>query len=252
VELAIIEAIARKGGAARLLGGRAVAYLCGDAIPDRLRRESADIDLFVLKRDRKLLTQTLVEMGCAAEVEFNILNGRERLMFHRDAVKIDVFVDTFRMCHVLDLRPRIAHARVTLPAADLLLTKLQVVDIDAKDLIDMAALLVALPIDAEDRKGIDATYLASRLAADWGLWRTSTRNLESLRASQREILPDDGAWSERLLEAIDTVEAAIDHAPKSIAWRARSILGERIAWYERPEEPEVRPMPTRGPTLTSA
>jgi hypothetical protein len=251
VELAIISAVARNGGTARLLGGRAVAHLCAAAVPEPLRRDSADIDLFVLKRDRRVLTRTLADLGCVAAAEFNILNGRERLMFYKDETKIDVFVDTFRMCHVLDLRRRIAGAGVTLAPADLLLTKLQVVEVDAKDLIDMAALLIALPLDGAGGKGIDAPDLARCLAGDWGLWRTSTRNLERLRAAHRDFVPAEGGWSARLLGAIDALEAVIARAPKTLAWRARAILGERLPWYERPEEPELRPVRPGGAKLTA-
>jgi hypothetical protein len=238
----IIHAVRAKGGKARLLGGRAVALLCAQAIPDELKRESLDIDLFILRRDRKIVTQTLKEVGCAPETEFNLLNGNERLMFHHGDTKIDIFVDTFRMSHTLHLANRMADDQVCLPPADLLLTKLQVAEINVKDLTDIAALLLALPFDG--RSGIDADYLAKCLAKDWGLWRTSTLNLIKLRQTATDLLPSAGGWRERLFSALDTVESEIDKAPKSIAWRARSIVGERLPWFERPEEPEVRETPT--------
>ncbi len=81
------------------------------------------------------------------ETEFNVLNGNQRLMFYHGETKIDIFVDTFRMCHTLHLAGRIAEADLTLPPADLLLTKLQVAEINIKDLTDIAALLLALPYD---------------------------------------------------------------------------------------------------------
>jgi hypothetical protein len=138
------------------------------------------------------------------------------------------------------LRHRVAVSRVTLPPADLLLTKLQIVDPDRKDFVDMAALLVALPLDPEDRKGIDTIYLARRLGADWGLWRTATNTLAKLRQSSGDLLPAVGDWSARLLRAIDLVEDIVAKAPKSIAWQVRSIAGERIIWYVKPEKPEMR------------
>jgi hypothetical protein len=240
MELAIIEHVAKKGGQARLLGGRAVTFLCGPRLPPELKRVAEDIDLFIRRADRLALTRALTELGCEPVKEFNILNGRERLMYYSGDTKIHVFIDTFRMYHTLDLRHRVAVSRVTLPPADLLLTKLQIVDPDRTDLVDMAALLVALPLDREDRKGIDTTYLARRLGADWGLWRTATNALAKLRQSCGDLLPSAGDWSVRLIRAIDVVEGIVATAPKSLAWQVRSIAGERIIWYVKPDKPDMR------------
>lgn len=220
-----------------------MALLCervGVTIPDQLKRKSEDVDLFILRRDRKAVTQTLREIGCTPETEFNVLNGNVRLMFFRGQTKIDIFIDTFQMCHTLHLAGRMAQADLTLSPADLLLTKLQVAEINAKDLIDIAALLLALPLDPENRLGIDSPYLARCLAKDWGLWKTSTFNLSKLRQSATDLLPRAGGWDERLAKVLDKLEEDIESAPKSIAWRARGVIGERVPWYERPEEPDVR------------
>lgn len=243
MDLEILHAVRAKGAKACLLGGRAVALLCervGATIPDQLKRESEDVDLFVLRRDRKAVTQTLKEIGCTPETEFNVLNGNVRLMFFRGQTKIDIFIDTFQMCHTLDLAGRMAQADLTVSPADLLLTKLQVVQINAKDLTDMAALLLALPLQPADRLGIDSPYLARCLAKDWGLWKTSTLNLSKLRQSAGDLLPRTGGWNERLAETLDQLEGHIESVPKSIAWRARAVIGERVAWYQNPEEPDIR------------
>lgn len=243
MDLEILHAVRAKGTKACLLGGRAVALLCqraGAVIPDQLKRESEDVDLFILRRDRKAVTQTLKEVGCTPETEFNVLNGNARLMFFRGQTKIDIFIDTFQMCHTLYLAGRMAEADLTLSPADLLLTKLQVVQINTKDLTDMAALLLALPLHTGDRLGIDSPYLARCLAKDWGLWKTSTLNLSKLRRLAGDLLPRTGGWNERLAKALDQLERHIESAPKSISWRARAVIGERVPWYESPEEPDIR------------
>lgn len=243
MDLEILHAVRAKGIKACLLGGRAVALLCergGSIIPDQLKRVSEDVDLFILRRDRKAVTQTLREIGCTPETEFNVLNGNVRLIFFREQTKIDIFIDTFQMCHTLHLAGRMAEADLTLSPADLLLTKLQVVEINTKDLIDIAALLLALPIHPGDRLGIDGSYLARCLARDWGLWKTSTLNLSKLRQLAAGLLPGTGGWKERLAKALDKLEEHIEGAPKSIAWRARAVIGERVPWYESPEEPDMR------------
>jgi hypothetical protein len=251
MDLEILHAVRAKGTKACLLGGRAVALLCervGATIPDQLKRKSEDVDLFILRRDRKAITQTLREIGCTPETEFNVLNGNVRLMFFSGQTKIDIFIDTFQMCHTLHLARRMAEADLTLSPADLLLTKLQVAEINTKDLTDIAALLLALPLDFDDHLGIDGQYLARCLAGDWGLWKTSTLNLAKLRHSAGDLLPRSGGWNGRLITALDKLEREIDMAPKSIAWRARAIIGERMPWYERPEEPDIREPSSRGST----
>jgi predicted unusual protein kinase regulating ubiquinone biosynthesis (AarF/ABC1/UbiB family) len=249
MDLEILHAVRAKGTKACLLGGRAVALLCesaGAIIPDQLKRKSEDVDLFILRRDRKAVTQTLREIGCTPETEFNVLNGNVRLMFFSGQTKIDIFIDTFQMCHTLHLAGRMAQADLTLSPADLLLTKLQVAEINGKDLTDIAALLLALPLDSGSRLGIDGPYLARCLAKDWGLWKTSTLNLSKLRQSAPELLPRTDGWDERLAKALDRLEEDIESAPKSIAWRARAVVGERVPWYERPEEPDIHAPSMRG------
>jgi predicted unusual protein kinase regulating ubiquinone biosynthesis (AarF/ABC1/UbiB family) len=243
MDLEFLHAVRAKGTKACLLGGRAVALLCesaGAQLPDQLKRESEDVDLFILRRDRKALTQTLREIGCTPETEFNVLNGNVRLMFFHGQTKIDIFIDTFQMCHTLHLAGRMAQADLTLSPADLLLTKLQVAEINTKDLTDIAALLLALPLDPAERMAIDVPYLARCLAKDWGLWKTSTTNLTKLRLWSSDLLPRTNGWNERLTAALNKLEAEINGASKSIAWRARAVIGERVPWYENPEEPDIR------------
>jgi hypothetical protein len=246
VELEIIHAVAVKGGRARLFGGRAVALLCKDAIPSELKRDSQDVDLFTLRRDRKVVTQVLRELGCVPEAEFNLLNGNQRLIYHFNDTKIDIFIDTFRMSHTIELAGRIAEADITLSPTDLLLTKLQVAEINLKDMTDIAALLLALRVDTSDRLGIDPQYLARCLAKDWGLWRTSTVNLGKLRESAGDFLPKSGDWLNRLNRALDAVEDRIAKTHKSLKWRTRAIIGERMPWFDRPEEPDVREAPAHS------
>ncbi|CAB1129762.1 conserved protein of unknown function [Candidatus Hydrogenisulfobacillus filiaventi] len=232
--LDLVEAATLAGAGVRLLGGQAVAYHCRGRVPAPLDRTSADIDLFVRGRDRAGLQRVLAQHGWEGEREFNLLNGRTRLLYHKDGTKLDVFVDRFRMCHEWPLADRLPLCPVTLPPADLLLTKLQVVEINRKDLTDSAALLLRFPLGPDPAAAIDPAYLAARLAVDWGLWRTVTGNLRHLQTLAGE-LPDPEAG--RLRTALEALAAAAAAAPKSPGWRLRSLLGDRVPWYERPEEP---------------
>jgi hypothetical protein len=167
-------------------------------------------------------------------VAFNALRGTERLLF-ADPVngrRVDVFVGDFRMCHRVPLRGRLTIDAETIPLAELLLTKLQAVQPEDKDLGDALALLHAHPVGDGDGDTINAVRVAALCAADWGLWRTVTRTLAACRAHARR-LGVAGPASDR----IDVLARRIDAAPKSRGWRLRGIVGERRRWYAVPEEP---------------
>ncbi len=235
----VIGAIAGQGGKASLLGGRAVAIACGAAMPQALRRISADIDIVVRGRDRKPLKAAMASLRCEAATEFNLLNGKERMIFFAGDTKIDVFIDIFRMCHTLNLGERVGLHPVILPPADLLLTKLQVVRLDTKDMIDIAALM--LSCDLGNNPGdIEIGRITGPLSADWGFWRTATGTLSTLRGRAMEIC-GEADLAATLIARIDALSARIAAAPRSMAWKLRAVIGERSKWYELPEEPDAEP-----------
>ena len=237
-ELDVIAAIAARGGVARLLGGRAVMNVCGDGMPDVLRRHSADIDLVTRGRDRRALKSAMADIGCEAEEEFNLLNGKERMIFHAGGTKIDIFIDVFRMCHTLHFGDRLALHPITLSPCDLLLTKLQVFHAEHKDLSDAAALLLCCDLlpGSGEASTIDALYLSKLLGEDWGLWRTVTGTLRKLDEQAGDICKSP-VLMKRLRDNIRELIKYLDSAPRSMGWRMRSIIGERSIWYELPEEP---------------
>ena len=71
-------------------------------------------------------------------------------------------------------------------------------------------------------------------SADWGWFTTFTDNLALVRTATPELL-DDGP-STLVLSRIDAVQRALAEAPKSLRWKARSVVGRKTAWYELPEE----------------
>jgi hypothetical protein len=138
------------------------------------------------------------------------------------------------MCHRLVLGPRLGLHDTTLPLADLLLTKLQVAELNAKDVTDAAALLLDHEL-TEDETGLNASYVADLLAADWGWWRTVTANLRALPTHlDRGAL--EVAATTRVEGATGRLLERIDAAPKSRRWKLRAKAGDRIAWREDPEE----------------
>jgi hypothetical protein len=227
----LLAAIAERGVAARLLGGMAIQLLTA---PSVFEREIADLDLIVARRDARALEDLMEQLGYEGDRQFNALNGHRRLLFDGPA-RVDVFVETFEMCHALPLAERIDVRPDTLPAAELLLTKLQIVELNAKDRGDAFALLYALDVADHDDGAINVARIAELTARDWGLQHTVELNLGRLRA-ELDDLPLADEDRRRIGERADAIGAAMEAAPKSRGWKLRARIGERKRWYEQPEE----------------
>jgi hypothetical protein len=226
--LALMTAAAQQGILLRVLGGAAVAIRCPSSAQPPLARAYKDVDLAGTDRQNRQIQNFLRSMGYRGDDQFNALQGSERLLFWDDTNgrQLDVFLDKIKMCHQLPLRDRLAVDDITLAPVDLLLTKLQVVQTNERDLKDSAALI----LDCE----IDADRLAKLLGSDWGWWRTATEVLgkvDAYVAAQVDFARRDEARAK-----IARLRQSIDAQPKSMGWRARARIGDRIRWYELPEE----------------
>jgi hypothetical protein len=233
----LLEAADREQVTIRVLGGVAIALLARDRIPGALRRTYGDIDLVVKRDDAPRLRALLERVGYLGDRHFNSLHGAQRLLYHDDVNgrKLDIFVGTFKMCHELDLSGRLHLARETLTPADLLLTKLQIVEINRKDLYDVVTLLHACPVvERADPGAIDLERLADVAAKDWGWYTTLTDNLARIPPVVTEAL--DGTDAARVLQGTEAIRTALEQAPKSLKWKVRAGIGRRVQWYELPEE----------------
>jgi hypothetical protein len=237
--IALVQGAAGAGLALRLLGGLGVRALCPD-FPPRLR-PGQDIDFACPGKGRRDIAAFLEKSGCTPDRRFNNLNGDQQMYFTAPSGRpVDVMVDRLVMCHTLDLRPSLKNSSLTLDPADLLLSKLQIVELNGKDVHDITHLLSGVCIDGErgsTAPSISTARLAEVWSADWGWWRTCTRSLEKLPALVKEaptVVPD-GARHDPLAQAARLLEFA-DAVPKSSKWKLRARIGDRVKWYELPEE----------------
>ncbi len=216
----------------RLLGGVAV-NVRSRGLPAALTREYKDLDFATSKKSAGDLQKLLRDLGYEPHLGFNAMNGRERLLFYDNPNErqVDVFVRSFRMCHEIPLEERLTVDEDTVPLAELLLTKLQIIELNEKDVRDTVALLLEHEV-TDDDSGVNASHVASLCADDWGLWRTISHNLESLRDRVGAYDVDREAVRSRVSVLLDRIEAA----PKSRSWRMRAKVGERKRWYQLPAE----------------
>jgi hypothetical protein len=233
-----VEAANREGIPLKLLGGQAVRYLTPDYPPRK--RGDQDIDLASVSSAKRPVMELLDRLGFEGDRRFNTMHGHRQMYFRSpNGTTVDVIMDRLRMCHVLEFSDRIGRMPSTLDVTDLLLSKLQVVEQNEKDVHDIVYLLAAHEVREGDEGGtIGLARFGKVLADDWGWWRTATGNLdrvvELVRGELARLVPRTAAY--------DPVEQALllrrhaEAVPKGLRWKVRARLGERVQWYEVPEE----------------
>jgi hypothetical protein len=233
----VLEAARASDVPVRLIGGLAV-YFHSEDIPAPLRRSYGDIDLATTRSANRRTTELLTELGYAPSREFNALNGNRRLVFYdeQNGRKLDVFVESFELCHTIPISDRIELDPHTIPLAELLLTKLQVVELTDKDVRDIVTLLDRHDVAAHDDDAINAHFIAGLTADDWGLWRTVKLNVERLHELMPSLALDEAAQAQALAR-LDALWQRIEDEPKSRRWRMRDRVGDRKRWYEVPDAP---------------
>jgi hypothetical protein len=218
----------------RVLGGVGIELSLQG--PPLLPRAYNDIDFITARGEGPKAVKVFEGLGYEGDRTFNGLNGHRRLLFYdtENERRVDVFVGRFEMCHTWPLESRLSAANETVPLADLLVTKLQIFAVNEKDQRDIFNLVYGHKL-TEDDAGINAPYIAKLVAGDWGLWRTVTMNIERARgAAQRfRLAPQDEAV---VLSRLDDLRKQIDAESKSMKWKVRARVGERMQWYEDPEE----------------
>jgi hypothetical protein len=231
----LVDAAADHNLRLRIVGGVAIRLRCRSALHAQLARSFGDIDLCgISKLDYESF---FVAQGYEPSIPFNRLNAMKYQRFD-DAVQkihVDLFLDRIEMCHQLEFKDRLDLDPYTLSPSDLLLTKLQIVELNDKDIQDVVALLLDHPLGTSEHPGeISLERIAAVCARDWGWWRTSHQTLERCIVWVDRHASGDFALVRRALARLIT---SIDEVPKSRRWRMRASVGDRVRWYELPEDP---------------
>jgi hypothetical protein len=230
----VAEAARAQRVAVKLLGGAGIHLHSPSARQAPLKRKYGDLDYVITGKDRKAALAFFPSIGYEANERFNLMQGDRRLYFFdgNNGKQVDVFIDVIRMSHVIDLRGRLAHGGPCASPSDLLLSKLQIYEVNRKDLVDLTALVLDHPIAERDDEAIDAAYVARLAAEEWGLYRTLQINLEKMRRTVDEL----DVNRELVTSRLDELWSAVEAQPKPLKWRVRAQVGDRKRWYELPEE----------------
>lgn len=237
--LRLIAAADRVGVPLRLMGGLAVQLRAGTW--PHARHAQRDIDLAGRRAHRSAITEIMLAEGYEADRRFNSLHGHKQLYFvdPGSGRPVDVLLDALEMCHRLAFADRLELDAATLSLADLLLSKLQIVRMTHKDVLDILALLHEHELTRASERGINTDRIRELTGDDWGWWRTATDNVTTITGrldGQDEIGPWVPAIRGRLAAQLHDLMEVMRDAPKSARWRLRARIGDRLRWYEEPEE----------------
>lgn len=222
----------------RLFGGIAVRFHCPSATHRQLARKYADIDFMGLRKQSRDMKKLFTGLGYTPRDVFNRLHGDTRMIFNdiANGRRVDLFLDVFEMCHKLDLKNRLTLNTPTIPLADLLFTKLQVVEITEREYRDIISLVHDHEIgDSDGPETINGQYLSKLCAEEWGIYKTLTINISNVL----NALPTyklEATDEELVTKRLQELQARIENAPKSGRWKMRARLGEKVKWYELPEK----------------
>jgi len=232
----ILHAADAKGVTLRFIGGVAVGLRCPSAANPPLSRRYVDIDVIGHRKESAKIRQLFKELGYSPRERFNAFQVT-RLIFNdlSNARRVDVFLDVFEMSHKFNFKNRIDLETMTLPISDLISTKLQIVEINEKDMKDIMAMLLDHDLATEDvQDKINASQIAKVCAEDWGIYKTFTTNLAKIpEFADRVGLGEEP--KKRVQERAENLRKSIEDAPKSMGWKMRATVGERKRWYELPE-----------------
>jgi hypothetical protein len=201
-------------------------------------RTYTDIDFAAYQKQAKEIRVLMAGLGYKENREVFIVSEGNRAIFERPDIDlhVDIFYGKLDFCHVIHWEGRLEVDHPSIPLAEMLLEKMQIVQINEKDIVDTVMVLLEHPLGDQDIETINIKRIAELCSTDWGLWRTITMNLnkvsqlaqgyQQLTGEQKEII------DARLKEAL----ARIDQEPKSLAWRLRARVGDRVKWYKDVDE----------------
>ena len=239
----IVEEANQRGITLRLLGATAIMihspkYLYAF---DKMDRQLSDIDFMGLRKQEKKVIDFLQEKSYIydrANRSFAMMTSSSRYIFEHPTNKmhVDIFFDKLEMCHTIDFTKRLSIDSPTISLADLLLEKMQIVQINEKDFKDTLVMLREHEIDTHDSETINQTYISGILSRDWGFYYTVTQNLNKVREAAQKYPIFESSDQQVISSKIDKLLDAIEREPKTMGWKMRAKIGTKQRWYTEVED----------------
>lgn len=236
----IIKASNDAGIILRVIGSLAFQSHCPKFgyLQAAMGRAYTDIDFAAYRKQTKEIQELMAALGYRENREVFIVSEGERAIFDKPEVglHVDVFYEKLDFCHIIRWEGRLEVDDPSIPLAEMLLEKMQIVQINEKDVIDTIMLLLEHPLGGIDNETINIKRVAGLCGSDWGLWRTTTMNLEKVRVLAQGYEQLTAEQKAKIDTQVKTALARLDQEPKSLAWRLRARVGDRVKWYKDVDE----------------
>jgi hypothetical protein len=236
----ILEASDKAGILLRVIGSLAFQMHCPKYgyLQAAMGRAYTDIDFGAYTRQTKEIQALMAGLGYMDNREVFIASEGERSIFDKpeSGLHVDVFYEKLDFCHPIYWKDRLEVDAPTIPLTELLLEKMQIVQINEKDVIDTIMLLLEHPLGDVDRETINIKLAAELCAKEWGLWRTASMNLDKVKQLAQHYPQLDESQKAHVTQQVDTILARMDAEPKPLAWRIRARVGDRVKWYKDVDE----------------
>lgn len=223
----------------RLIGSMAFRIKCPNfrSLEYKNLRYLTDLDFICLAKDILKVQDMFLELGWFENQSVLRLYGDKRRIFYHpvEEVHSDIFIDKLRFCHVIDFKKRLTIDYPTISLADLLLEKMQIVEINKKDLVDTFVLLKQYDFSYQEKKDhINLEYISKLLSKDWGFCKTFKDNVEKGIKFAPEYLEQQD--QQDVIDKLKTAREVVEKSTKSLKWKIRSWIGEKAKWYREVEE----------------
>lgn len=236
----IVDAGNAAGVTLRLLGSLAFQIHCPKhgGLQEKLGRAYTDIDFAGYRKESKAVRELMETLGYSEEREVFVVTEGSRAIFENGAsgMHVDVFYDKLDFCHVIPWAGRLEVDSPTIPLAEMVLEKMQIVRINEKDVIDTIMLLLEHPLGDHDEETINLRHIAKMCGEDWGLWRTVTMNLDKVQVLAQGYPQLSDREKQKVTDQVAAALARIEAEPKTTGWRLRSRVGDRVKWYKEVDE----------------
>jgi hypothetical protein len=239
--LGMVRDAEKQGIQLRILGSIAYRLQCPQNIHlfDSMARVLTDVDFGASKKQNERIRAFMVARGYVPDDGVYMASEGSRHIYLHPAtgLNVDVFADELYFCHRIPFNGRLQIDPITISTTDLLLEKMQIVEINLKDFKDTLVLLLEHPLGRGSTGGdIDADYIVSIMTNDWGFCHTFTTNLKRVVDFIPQF-PAIGVDQAQLIRArIADLLARIEAAPKSMKWKLRAKVGTRVLWYQEVSE----------------
>jgi hypothetical protein len=231
----IVKAAEEQGIPLRLMGALAVSLHCPKYghFHEKMERTPTDIDFASYSEFKSKLTNFLQGLGYKTDVRMMSFPAyaEGKRYIYLGKTQVDVFFDELRMCHTVSWKKRLEVDDPTIPLADIVLEKLQIVEINPKDIKDLILLFLEHDVGDVDKETINGKYISELFSKDWGFYYTSMTNLKKVTSLMGQYVELSSDESKTVHERVDKLISMIENQPKSMGWKMRSRVGTKQKWY---------------------